>query len=108
MTMDPEQEQPTRTIPWAEMFDHADPPMWDDLGPSLHPDDRSSAARIGAHVERQRQEAAKARAKLAAEIRQEIEDEKNANPYRGIPTAQLHGRAYLRRGRGQDQEGNER
>jgi hypothetical protein len=58
---------------------------------------------MASHAERQRQEAAAARVKLAAEIREEIEAEKQ-NPYRGIPTAELMGRAYLRHGRGQDNE----
>jgi hypothetical protein len=104
-----DQDQPQRTIPWSELFDHADEPLWDDLGPSLHPDDKSTAARMAGHVERQRQDAATARAKLAADIRDEIEAEKHSNPYRGVSSAQLMGRAYLRHGRSQnDDEGNQR
>jgi hypothetical protein len=104
---DEQDERRARERSHAENFgEDLGPDPFADLGPSLHPDDKSSAARMAGHVERQRQAAATARAKLAAEIREEIEAEKNANPYRGVPTAELMGRAYLRHGRGNDQEGS--
>jgi hypothetical protein len=73
LTMDEEQEQAQNHPPsWASMFDHADPPLFEDAGPSYHPDDRSSAARIGKAVRAREREGRQQRdlaviAKAAAE-----------------------------------------
>jgi hypothetical protein len=88
----------------AETFgEDLGPSTFTDLGPSYHPDDKSTAARMAGNVKQRRQAAATARAKEAAEIRTEIDAEQQ-NPLRGIPTAEIMGRAYLRHGRGQDDE----
>jgi hypothetical protein len=101
-----EDERRVRERSHAETFgEDLGPGAFDDLGPSYHPDERSSAAKMAGRVEQLRQEAAQARAQEAAAIREEIEAE-NQNPYRGVPTSELLGRAYLRHGRGQDQEGS--
>jgi hypothetical protein len=63
--MSEEQEQAQTHPPsWASMFDHSDPPLFEDAGPSYFPDERSSAARHAGRV-RDRERAAAQRRDLA-------------------------------------------
>jgi hypothetical protein len=61
-------------IPWSEIFDHADPPVFDEAGPSYYPGERSSAARHAKAV-RSREQAIAERRDLAVIAR--AADEQN-------------------------------
>jgi hypothetical protein len=46
---------------WASLFDHADPPLFEDAGPSYFPDDRSSASKMAKRRQARDQAAAERR-----------------------------------------------
>jgi hypothetical protein len=78
--------------PWSEQFGETaeDPELFTDRQPGS----TRSAAQHAARVEQRRKGAAKARRQFAEQLRKEQED-REQDPLRGIPTAEIIARAAL-------------
>jgi hypothetical protein len=91
--MTDEQKQAQAHPPaWSTIFDHADPPIFDD-GPSYDPPKDSTAAKHAAGVRQREQKAAQDRARLAEHFRKQREAAER-DPLRGVPTSEILAARY--------------
>jgi hypothetical protein len=81
--------------PWGDVFGDSDPDPDLFADQPQAPAENSTAAKHANRVEQRRKDAAKARAQFAAQLRKE-QEEREQDPLRGVPTAEIIARAAIR------------
>jgi hypothetical protein len=81
--------------PWGDVFGDSDPDPDLFADQPQEPRKGSSAAKHVKRIRKQEQDLAKQRAADAAQLRKE-QEEREQDPLRGVPTAEIIGRAVLR------------